>query len=160
MRRLHAARPAVLATAAFAALAVLTACGSETGTPGAAGGNQPSGATPTATTGPSGSGSSAPGGPATSVPSESNLPSAPGKSAPPVAGEPTGPTLQLSGIAEKGVEPGCVLLRAGAKSYLLLGAKDVIVTGVPIKVTGKVITGVMSYCQQGTPLRVDSVTKG
>jgi hypothetical protein len=168
MRQLNAARPAALVAAAVAALAVLTACGSETGDPGAAGGGQPPASTPTSTTGPSGPGSSggagsgtapAPSGPVTSVPSESNLPS-PGKSAPPVAGEPTGPTLQLSGVAERGVEPGCVLLRSGSKSYLLLGSKDTIVTGVPIKVTGKVITGVMSYCQQGTPLRVDSVTRG
>ena len=151
MRRLHAARPAALAAAAFATLAVLTACGTETGNPGGAGGGQPAGTTA--------SSPSSPSGPATSVPSESNLPS-PGKGAPPVAGDPSGPVLQLSGVAEQGVEPGCLLLRADSKSYLLIGAKDKIVTGVHIKVTGQVLTGVMSYCQQGTPLRVDSVTKG
>lgn len=73
-------------------------------------------------------------------------------------------SLTLDGVAEKGVEPGCLVLRAGSKNYLLLqGADPVSATGVPVgvpvRVTGDLLTGVASYCQQGAPFRVDTVTR-
>jgi hypothetical protein len=73
-------------------------------------------------------------------------------------------SIAVDGVVQRGVEPGCFVLRAGAKSYLLLrtdggeGAQDVPVA-VPVRVTGRVVTGVASYCQQGTPLRVDTITR-
>jgi hypothetical protein len=70
----------------------------------------------------------------------------------------------VDGVVRRGVEPGCFVLRAGTKSYLLLrtdggeGAQNVPVA-VPVRVTGRVLTGIASYCQQGTPLRVDTITR-
>ena len=93
------------------------------------------------------------GGPAT--------PSAPGSTAAP---SPTGSSVTVDGVVEHGVEPGCLVLKAGSRSYLLLstdggiGATNVPVA-VPVRVRGELVTGVASYCQQGTPLRVDSVTR-
>jgi hypothetical protein len=93
------------------------------------------------------------GGPAT--------PSAPRSTAAP---SPTGSSVTVDGVVEHGVEPGCLVLKAGSTSYLLLstdggiGATNVPVA-VPVRVRGELVTGVASYCQQGTPLRVDSVTR-
>jgi hypothetical protein len=74
-----------------------------------------------------------------------------------------GPTLVLDGVAEPGVEPGCVVLRAAGKQYLLVGVGGRTLTGVPmrvpIRVRGAVLTGVLSYCQQGTPFQVVKVSR-
>ena len=91
-------------------------------------------------------------------------PSAPASTAPassPPAG--TAPAssapgaITVDGVVEKGVEPGCLVLRAGGRSYTLQGATDVPL-GVPVRVTGAARTDQASYCQQGTPLDVTSVT--
>ena len=78
--------------------------------------------------------------------------------------EPTG-TLTLTGVAERGVEPGCVVLRAGGQSYTLLGRTGAgpatgVPLSVPVKVVASVATGMASYCQQGTLLKVVRVTCG
>jgi hypothetical protein len=70
----------------------------------------------------------------------------------------------VDGIVEHGVEPGCLVLRTGSKSYLLLRsdggeAAENVPVAVPIRVRGDVITGIASYCQQGTPLLVRTVTR-
>jgi hypothetical protein len=79
-----------------------------------------------------------------------------------------GPTesgsITVDGIVEHGVEPGCLVLRTGSKSYLLLRsdggeAAENVPVAVPIRVQGDVITGIASYCQQGTPLLVRTVTR-
>jgi hypothetical protein len=79
-----------------------------------------------------------------------------------------GPTesgsITVDGIVERGVEPGCLVLRTGSKSYLLLRsdggeAAENVPVAVPIRVQGDVITGIASYCQQGTPLLVRTVTR-
>jgi hypothetical protein len=124
-----------LIAGAATALALLTGCGAyvsgDTGTPdGSAQAPTPASSSPT------------------------DLPT----SVPPV-GKPSGTVMELTGVAEAGVEAGCMVLRSGSTSYLILGAKDKVPTGVPIRVTGQVLTGVMSYCQQGTPFRVDTVTR-
>ena len=80
------------------------------------------------------------------------------------APSPTGSSITVDGVVEHGVEPGCLVLKAGSKSYLLLGsdggtgAQNVPVA-VPVRVRGRLLTGIASYCQQGTPLRVDSVAR-
>jgi hypothetical protein len=47
--------------------------------------------------------------------------------------------------------------------YVLLGSGGTTVTGVPmrvpIRVRGAVLTGVLSYCQQGTPIEVLQVSR-
>lgn len=93
--------------------------------------------------------------PTTSAPTRSTVP------LPPVpTGVPTesGRPVTVEGIVEEGVEPGCKVLTAGASSYLLLGGTDV-PTGVPVRVEGMLTPGVLSTCQQGTPLRVTDVQR-
>jgi hypothetical protein len=77
--------------------------------------------------------------------------------------EPTG-TLTLTGVVERGVEPGCLVLKASGKSYTLLsGSGSSPATGVPlsvpVQVVGSVATGMASYCQQGTLLKVVRVSR-
>lgn len=78
--------------------------------------------------------------------------------------EPTGP-LTLSGVVERGVEPGCLVLRSNGKSYTLLGSTGSspatgVPLAVPVRVTGSVATGMASYCQQGTLIKVVKVSRG
>jgi hypothetical protein len=69
-------------------------------------------------------------------------------STPPGVGE-----VSVTGTVEAGVEAGCLLL----EGYLLLdGDPAVIQPGRRVRVTGRVNTDIMSYCQQGTPLMVTS----
>jgi hypothetical protein len=77
--------------------------------------------------------------------------------------EPTG-TLTLTGVVERGVEPGCLVLRASGKSYTLLGGSGSspatgVPLSVPVTVVGSVATGMASYCQQGTLLKVVRVSR-
>jgi hypothetical protein len=63
--------------------------------------------------------------------------------------------LVLSGTVEAGVEPGCVVLRASGQTYLLLGGDRARLSqGGAITVRGRTDPGLMTTCQQGTPLRV------
>ncbi|MEN3359870.1 MAG: hypothetical protein V7637_3852 [Mycobacteriales bacterium] len=120
--------------ATAAAVAVLTGCGAQTGDQ--TGGGAPPTTSPTVTTPPSG-------GPTATGP----------------AGTPSGPTLELDGTAAPGVEPGCTVFSTGGRRYLLVGAKGTVPTEVPIRVRGVVLTGVLSYCQQGTPLKVLEISR-
>jgi hypothetical protein len=70
----------------------------------------------------------------------------------------TGRAVTLDGVIEAGVEPGCKVLTTGSTMYLVLGGKDVPL-GVPVRVEGVLQPGVLSTCQQGTPLRVTSVKR-
>jgi hypothetical protein len=77
--------------------------------------------------------------------------------------EPTG-TLTLTGVVERGVELGWLVLRASGKSYTLLGRSGSrpatgVPLSVPVKVVGSVATGMASYCQQGTLLKVVRVSR-
>jgi hypothetical protein len=97
---------------------------------------------------------SGPGSAATTVPSSTG--SAPVPSPPPT----DGPTVTVDGVVEHGVEPGCLVLRAGAKSYLLQGAEaSGAPVAVPVRVSGELVQNVASYCQQGTPLQVASISR-
>lgn len=70
----------------------------------------------------------------------------------------TGKPITVDGVIEGGVEPGCKVLTSGSTMYLILGGKDVPL-GVPVRVEGILQPGVLSTCQQGTPLRVTSVKR-
>jgi hypothetical protein len=53
-----------------------------------------------------------------------------------------------------------MLIGAGAQQYLLVGGdRSLIVEGAHLTVTGRVDPSLMTTCQQGTPLIVDTVTK-
>lgn len=105
------------------------------------------------------------GGPATVAPSSSAAPAPTGKrpggplpSMPPDLPTASGKPVTIDGVVEEGVEPGCKVLTSGNTSYLVLGGKDV-PTGVPVRVEGVLQPGVLSTCQQGTPLRVTGVQR-
>jgi hypothetical protein len=108
----------------------------------------------------SGPGSAPGSGRPTSAPASSPAPTTSLPDPPP---EPTGP-VRLKGVVERGVEPGCLVLRAGGKSYTLLQGADAtpakgVPLSVPVEVEATLLTGVASYCQQGTLLKVVRVSR-
>ena len=108
-------------------------------------------------------GSGSTGGPPTSAASSNPMPvpSSSGDSFQPgPTGIPVGSprAVTIDGVIEAGVEPGCKVLTAGNTTYLILGGDDVPM-GVPVRVEGTLQPGVLSTCQQGTPLRVTSVKR-
>ncbi|WP_405427261.1 hypothetical protein [Micromonospora sp. NBC_00617] len=130
-----------LVVPALVALAALSACGGTDGstTPGA----------PTAT-----AGQPTPASPSSSAPAIT--PSDPLKSpGGPTVPPPVGAT-ELTGTITAGVEPNCLLL----DGYLLVGGpRDVLAAGTRVTVTGRVETGMMTTCQQGTPFVVESANR-
>ncbi|HEY7103689.1 MAG TPA: hypothetical protein VH573_18780 [Mycobacteriales bacterium] len=109
--------------------------------------------------GSAGAGAGAPTGSSAAPPTPVSSTAAPTPSAPVESG-----SITVDGVVEHGVEPGCLVLRTGSKSYLLLrsdGGEEAenVPVAVPIRVQGDVITGIASYCQQGTPLLVRTVTR-
>lgn len=73
---------------------------------------------------------------------------------------PTGGPVTVDGVVEKGVEPGCLVLRTGTRSYLLQGARaSSAPVAVPVRVTGELVESVANYRQQGTPLQVTSISR-
>jgi hypothetical protein len=61
--------------------------------------------------------------------------------------------LTLTGTAYPGVESGCLLLHG----YLLVGGpRDLLAGGQPVRVTGRVQPDLVTTCQQGIPLLVES----
>lgn len=68
----------------------------------------------------------------------------------------TGAPVTVTGIPERGVEASCLLL----DKYLLIGGdRALLSSGVSVTVTGHTESDVMSFCQQGIYLVVDSVTR-
>ena len=68
--------------------------------------------------------------------------------------------VTVTGIVEAGVEHGCVVLRAGTTLYQLVGQDPSIVAGAKVTVRGRPDPGLITTCQQGTPLHVIEVTPG
>jgi hypothetical protein len=65
--------------------------------------------------------------------------------------------LTVTGTVTEGVEAGCRVL----DGYLLIGGpSDLLQPGARITVIGRIDPDVLSYCQQGTPLLVESVRPG
>ena len=80
---------------------------------------------------------------------------------PPQTATATGAELTLNGRVEQGVEPGCLILRAGGRTYELMARdQNVVRAGATVVVTGHVLTGVMSHCMQGQPFQVTSARRG
>ncbi|HKE99060.1 MAG TPA: hypothetical protein VKG45_09040 [Actinomycetes bacterium] len=78
---------------------------------------------------------------------------APGKGTPPAGGQP----LRLVGTVSAGVEPGCMLLGAAGRTWLLLGGdRSLLRPGRRVEVTGEPVANIMTTCQQGRPFRVRS----
>jgi hypothetical protein len=128
-----------VAVGVFCAGLLLAGCASSTsGTSAAPGGSMSSSSSPS---------------PADS-PAPSPLPS--GLSLPPSPTPKPGLEAQtLTGVVEPGVERGCLLLRDGDKTYLLIGGDPAVVhDGARVRVTGRVNTELKSYCMQGVPFQV------
>jgi predicted small secreted protein len=64
-----------------------------------------------------------------------------------------------TGTVQQGVEPGCLILDTGKGQRYVLLSKDTskLKPGAKVAVTGVRATGQLGYCQQGTPLEVQSV---
>jgi hypothetical protein len=74
---------------------------------------------------------------------------------PPVPGTAEPTEITLTGDVLAGVEPGCIILRASNQTYLLVGGDRArLDQGGKITVRGRTDPGLMTTCQQGTPLRV------
>jgi hypothetical protein len=72
-----------------------------------------------------------------------------------------GALMTLRGQVEQGVEPGCLVLRSGGKTYELMADKfPVVKAGAQVEVTGRVVTGMMSHCMQGPIFQVTSARQG
>lgn len=131
---------ALSALAVAGAVLLLAACGNATVQPGSGSTDQPTSGAPSRSPVPSHSGGG------TVHPGPTGIP----------VGSPKAVTVD--GVIEAGVEPGCTILTAGNTRFLLLGANDAPM-GVPVRVEGTLQPGVLSTCQQGTPLRVTSVKR-
>jgi hypothetical protein len=144
---------ALFALPAAAGALLLAGCGDPSTEPG----NAPTTVAPSSvppSSVPPGS-TTAPGRTPVPVPSGSAIPLPPAPTDLPTA---SGRPVTVEGIVEEGVEPGCKVLTTGNTSYLILGGKDV-PTGVRVRVEGVLQPGVLSTCQQGTPLRVTSIQR-
>jgi hypothetical protein len=74
----------------------------------------------------------------------------------------SGAEMTVSGTVVEGVEPRCLILQTGSKDYLLMLPPSVdrskVQAGAKLVVRGRLQTGMMSYCQQGTPFQVSAVS--
>jgi hypothetical protein len=70
---------------------------------------------------------------------------------------PTGAPIVVTGTVTAGVEEGCLVLTDGGTTYLLLGEDDQLVPGAEVTVEGTLADDVVTICQEGTPLQVQSV---
>jgi hypothetical protein len=72
-----------------------------------------------------------------------------------------GATLTLRGTVGEGVEQGCVVLTADdGRSYVLLGGDPAVLrSGGRVEVRGAIRSDLMSYCQQGPLVAVESVRR-
>lgn len=135
---------ALVALLVAGAALLLAACGNATVQPGSGSTDGPTAGAPS------------------SAPSSNPMPvpSSGGGFQPGPTGIPVGSpkAVTIDGVIEAGVEPGCKVLIAGNTKYLILGGDDVPM-GVPVRVEGTLQPGVLSTCQQGTPLRVTSVKR-
>jgi hypothetical protein len=124
---------------AVAAVSLLSACATGTGSPESPGGSVSSSSTP----------SERPTGRSLPPPFPvTPLPTTPQKS--PQPGE-----MTITGVVEAGVEGGCLLIPYGDKKYLLMGGDpNVVKAGARITVRGRPNPSLLSYCQQGTPFEV------
>jgi hypothetical protein len=66
--------------------------------------------------------------------------------------------VTVTGTVVEGVEPGCLLLDAGGRRYLLIGGdRAELQAGSRVSVAGRSDPNLLSTCQQGEPLVVSSI---
>jgi hypothetical protein len=75
----------------------------------------------------------------------------------------TGSEMTITGTLQEGVEGNCVLLKTPDRLYQLIGGDRSKLQGSTsgkVTVTGRIATGMMTTCQQGTPFQVTDVRPG
>lgn len=150
MIRSVAFRSGAVAAAGVLLVALAGGCANGTGDqggamPSASSGSPPSGVPPISPW------------PSPSVPGTAT-PSAP--ASPPGSGKPTVPPgeTEATGVVERGVEPGCTLLRTDTVLYLLVGpAAGGLRPGDRVVARGRPAPDLMTTCQQGEPFQVTDV---
>jgi hypothetical protein len=126
----------IVACAAVVALTVMSGCGS---------GGQSS-ATPSVSPAGSSSGSA----PGDGVPSDPVPSEKPDKD----------DIVELRGTVEAGVEPGCLILESGGKTYGLYGGDPAVLSvGAKVRVRGVPQPDMVTTCQQGIPFQVSEARK-
>jgi hypothetical protein len=66
--------------------------------------------------------------------------------------------MTLTGQVEEGVEPGCLVMKLGTATYLLVGGdRTLVAAGKRITVRGRPNPEMITTCQQGTPFEVAEV---
>ncbi len=84
-----------------------------------------------------------------------NQSGSPSRSSPASAGNPA--ELTVTGVVEDGVEAGCIVLRADAKTYVLVGGdRGVLHSGARVTVRGRLNPQLVSYCMQGDLFEVSA----
>jgi hypothetical protein len=74
-----------------------------------------------------------------------------------------GSEMTITGTLQEGVEGNCVLLKTPDRLYQLIGGDRSKLQGTTagkVTVTGRIATGMMTTCQQGTPFQVTDVRPG
>jgi hypothetical protein len=109
-----------------------------------------------------GSGAESPGSAVSPV--ESSSGSAPGSGVPadpPSSERPDkGDIVELRGTVEAGVEPGCLILESGGRTYGLYGGDPAVVSaGAKVRVRGVPQPDMVTTCQQGIPFQVTEAHK-
>jgi hypothetical protein len=107
-------------------------------------------------------GSAQPGGPTSTTPSQSNggpasggLPSGKIQPSPTPTNRSQTGEMTLTGQVDEGVEPGCLVMKSGGTTYLLVGGDRTLVrVGQRITVRGRPNPEMITTCQQGTPFEV------
>jgi hypothetical protein len=73
------------------------------------------------------------------------------------SGKPDQRSTTVSGTISLGVEAGCLMLNAGKAQYQLVGGdRNLLRAGRTVKVVGVIRTDLLTTCQQGTPLVVQT----
>jgi hypothetical protein len=76
----------------------------------------------------------------------------------------SGAEMTISGTVVEGVEARCLILQTTGKDYLLMLPASIdrstVRAGAKLVVRGRLQPGLMSYCQQGTPFMVSSLSAG
>jgi hypothetical protein len=92
------------------------------------------------------------------------VPSLPPSQSPKLVPPPSsGSEITIKGTLQEGVEGNCVLLKTPDRLYQLIGgdrSKLQGSTSSTVTVTGRVVIGMMTTCQQGTPFQVTDVRPG
>jgi hypothetical protein len=68
--------------------------------------------------------------------------------------------VELRGTVQAGIEPGCLILESGGKTYGLYGGDPAVVSaGAKVRVRGVPQPDMVTTCQQGIPFQITEAHK-